>query len=100
MRPTTYIQFVAETRRLTILRLLSEMAGATANSALIERGLTQMGFHDSRDTIHADLDHLRERGAVDVAQTGPVRVVTLRDLGSRAARGLEVIDGVAAPSLR
>ena len=95
----TYIQTMAENRRLCILRLLKESQGA-ANEDVLRMGLDQLGHTRlSQKTVRDDLNFLKDRDLIKSDFYNDVMVCTITKRGVEVAGGLEVCDGVLKPSI-
>jgi len=81
-------------RRLFILRLLSERDGEIIESLIFKGALR--GFHSgtSRDDIRADLDHLKSQRLTEETWHEGVCLVRLTDRGDDAAYGRVQVAGV------
>ena len=91
-------QFMAEHRRLAILRLLAADDGYAMNEDILGHGLAALSLHSSAATLHADLLHLRDHGLLGVETLGDdLYVATINRRGVDVARGLERAPGVARP---
>jgi hypothetical protein len=89
----------AADRRLTFLRLLAD-GGATANTSIIEKGLTELGHPKvDRAVANADARWLAAAALVTIEELRPdLLVVSITDKGERVAGGKLKVDGVARPS--
>lgn len=90
----SFAAYLAEDRRLVLLRLLAEMPAYGANSSVLHSGLDRLGHKVPRDTIKADLAWLAEQGLVALEEVGPVVVATLAERGQDVAAGRAVVPGV------
>lgn len=93
----SYKQFVAEDRRLVILRLLDEDPGGSHNHAVLQQALKGWGHTVSRDVVKGDLAWLAEQGLVTVSMIGDgdaYHVATLTDRGADVASGATIVPGV------
>jgi hypothetical protein len=100
MGAKTFAEHLRESRRLTLLRLLHESPGYTANSSVLHAGIGQFGFASSRDDVHTDLAWLGEQALVELEDLGPVVVATLTERGADAACGRAIVPGVQRPRPR
>lgn len=57
-----------EQLRLTILRLVNECHGRSANEGVLHSSLPQLGFSVSRDRVRTELHWLEEQGAITVGR--------------------------------
>lgn len=93
--------FLAQDRRLVILRLLIEARGSAGESVL-EKGLKALGHRIGvdRDAVRADLRFLETAGCVEVEFfQDKVMVAALTRRGEACAEGNIAVDGVAQPSI-
>jgi hypothetical protein len=95
-----YIEHLAHDRRLVILRLLKSNSGHGNDSVLLT-GVRQIGhITATRDDIRADLEFLKERGAVRIEYfEQKVMVARLTERGLDCEEGRIEIEGVKKPSL-
>ena len=97
----SFADSLRETRRLVILRILSEQNGYQANTSILHAGLQHLGVASSRDDVLTDVHWLRDQSLVEVAEAIPgVEVVTLRRRGQEVAAGSVAVPGVQRPSAR
>lgn len=94
---TKYAQYLAEDRRLVILRILSEMPAYRANSGVIYTVLSSWGHEPSRDQVKTDLRWLEEQQLLTVEEVGSVLLATLSERGADVAAGRAVVPGVKRP---
>ena len=94
---TKYAQYLAEDRRLVILRILSEMPAYRANSSVIYSLLSSWGHEPSRDQVKTDLRWLEEQGLLKVEEIESVLLATLTERGMDVAKGRAVQPGVKRP---
>lgn len=91
-------QLLAE-QRLTVLQLLAEQAGGSANDAVLCEAVNAMSMVCSRDRMRELIFWLQGQGALHVLDrrldTGLV-IATLTEKGHDIARGRSRIAGVAA----
>jgi hypothetical protein len=89
-----FTSFIAEDRRLQILRFLVELQGA-ANETVILTAMRHAGFAAStRSDIRADLEHLERIDAVARDWVGEICVVKLTERGDELAHGRIAAGGV------
>lgn len=93
----SFSQHLAESRRLTLLRLLAEAAGRTANESILDASLDLYGHRVSRDTVRGDLAWLDEAGLINLETVSQTMVATLRGRGQDVAEGTAYHPGVARP---
>jgi hypothetical protein len=92
-----YADYLQKARRLTILRLLSEMPNVRANSSTLDDMLERFGHTASRNVVCDDMRFLRQKGLVALEEAGSVLVGTLTQLGLDVSKGEESVEGVARP---
>ena len=94
---TNFAKFLAEDRRLVILRVLAELAAYRTNSFLLHTLLGKFGHEPSADQVKTDLTWLREQDLVAVDDVEGVYVATLTTRGADVAAGRAVVPGVKRP---
>ncbi len=96
-----YAKFLREDRRLTILRVLCDAQGNTANHYVLQTILNTLGHSVSRDVVRGDLAWLAEQGLVNAAEItaagASVTVAALTPRGDDVAAGRAVVPGVKRP---
>ena len=92
-----FAKFLAEDRRLVILRVLTALPGYRTNSFLLHTLLGKFGHEPSVDQIKTDLTWLQEQGLVAVEDVEGVYVATLSTRGADVAAGRAVVPGVKRP---
>lgn len=94
-----YSHFLAEDRRLVILRILAEMPTYKANSSVLHSVLNQWGHDPSRDQVKTELLWLEEQQlvAVESIGDGAVLLATLTERGADVAAGRARVPGVKRP---
>jgi Fe2+ or Zn2+ uptake regulation protein len=98
---TTYLEFVAEDRRLAILRLLADQGGYSLNDSVLTDALDRLGHRVPRDTVRSDLQWLQEVGALTTEMVGGrVLVATLSQRGHDCSLGRARIPGIKLPAPR
>ena len=96
----SYLEFLADDRRLAILRILAELPDHAANQFVLRRALETHGYNELVPTVHNDLLMLaKECLVVTESLPGGVLAAQLTDKGSLVARGLLRVAGVAAPAV-
>ncbi len=100
MTNRSYEDYVAEDRRLAILRLLEESAGYEANESMIAAVLRDIGHVVSRDQVRTDFAWLKEQRLVTLAEIATVQVAALTQRGLETATGIVVTPGVKRPAPR
>lgn len=96
-----FADFLAEDRRLAVLRLLVECRGS-ASESVIEKGLRGLGHRVGvdRDVVRADFAFLVTAGCVKTEWfNDQVEVAEITKRGVACAEGRIPIEGVAEPSM-
>ena len=95
-----YADFVAEDRRLVILKVLKESAGRTANCRLLQKSLCALGHDVPLDEVIGDIDWLQSRGVVrqEIAPMGDVVLASLTEAGLDHLACRRIVPGIAEPS--
>jgi hypothetical protein len=94
---TNFAAFVAEDRRLVILRVLAEMPAYRSNSFLLHTLLAKWGHEPSVDQVKGDLAWLQEQGLLAFQDVEGVYIATLTTRGADVAAGRAVVPGVKRP---
>lgn len=94
---TNFSSFLAEDRRLVILRVLVDMPAYRTNSFLLTTLLAQFGHEPSADQVKGDLAWLQEQQLVTVEVIESVHIATLTTRGADVAGGRAVVPGVKRP---
>lgn len=97
MNMTKFAHFLAEDRRLVILRVLADMPAYRTNSFLLNTLLAQWGHEPSADQVKGDLAWLQEQALVSVEVVESVHIATLTARGADVAAGRAVVPGVKRP---
>ena len=92
-----FASFLAEDRRLVILRVLAELPAYRTNSFLLHTLLAKWGHEPSTDQVKGDLAWLREQQLVTVDDVEGVYIATLTTRGADVAAGRAVVPGVKRP---
>ncbi len=92
-----FSSFLAEDRRLVILRVLADMPAYRTNSFLLNTLLAQWGHEPSTDQVKGDVAWLQEQGLVTYDDVEGVYVTTLTTRGADVAAGRAVVPGVKRP---
>ncbi|MCK5296460.1 MAG: ArsR family transcriptional regulator [Alphaproteobacteria bacterium] len=96
---SNYKNYVAEDRRLVILRILNEEPDYAINDSVLQTALSQIGHGVSRDVIRTDLSWLEEQGLVSVEVIkDKIHVAKLTARGGDVASGRAVVYGVKKPA--
>ena len=90
----TFASFLAEDRRLVILRVLTEMPAYRTNSFLLTTLLGKFGHEPSSDQVKDDLTRLQELVLVKVEVVESVHIATLTARGADVAAGRATAPGV------
>lgn len=94
----SYQDFVAEDRRLAILRFLAEDNDYSINDSLMQAALQQVGHSVARSVVLADFSFLKDIGLVNVEVfKDKIHVAKLTDRGLDVAAGRTVVPGVKRP---
>ena len=97
----SYAEYIAEDRRLAILRFLEESAEYEANESMLAPVLRDIGHVVSRDQVRTDLAWLKEQGLVTLTDFRDVlRVAKLTERGLETAAGIVITPGVKRPAPR
>ncbi len=94
---TNFAAFLAEDRRLVILRVLADMPAYRTNSFLLTTLLGKFGHEPSSDQVKGDLAWLQEQQLVAVEVVESVHIATLTTRGADVAAGRAVVPGVKRP---
>ena len=98
--PMTLEQRLAENRRCSIMRTLSEAATYQANESLLHVMVEEFGFSASRDQIRGDLAWLAEQGLIVVKSIEDCMIARSTQRGLDVAAGRIVVPGVKRPEPR
>lgn len=94
-----YLEALAESRRLAILRLLHEIGGGS-NDSVIHTAVEELGFRrESRQTIRDDLSMMESNGLVRVSWHHDLMVVDLTRRGVEVSEGRVTVAGIKKPSV-
>ncbi|MCP1375378.1 ArsR family transcriptional regulator [Dyella lutea] len=99
----TFAESLRETRRLVLLRLLSEQPGYRSNSSNLHTGLYALGIAGSRDDVITDLHWLRDQALLDldaVPEVPGLFVANITARGNDVANGQASVPGISRPSPR
>ena len=89
--------FLAEDRRLVVLRTLAEDSDYSVNSSILQVALERFGHNVGRATVHAIIGWLEEKALVTVDRVESVQVAKLTQRGLDVAKGREIEPGVKRP---
>lgn len=91
-------QALSEDRRLSLLLILAETPGYSANAFLLRDAVADIyGHNASLDQVRGDIAWLGEQGLVNAKITGDVAIATLTPRGADAAAGRASVPGVKRP---
>ncbi|PAL25490.1 hypothetical protein [Sphingopyxis sp. GW247-27LB] len=95
----SYADFHFQHVRLTILRILAEAPGYSANDSVLTDAVNAMGLVCTRDQLRTNLAWLEEqRLLTQLHPTPTLTVATISERGVDVAKGRSVIAGVQRPS--
>ena len=94
---TNFASFLAEDRRLVILRVLADMPAYRTNSFLLTTLLGKFGHEPSADQVKGDLAWLQEQQLLTIEVVESVHIATLTTRGADVAAGRAVVPGVKRP---
>lgn len=92
-----FADLLTEDRRLSLLRLLAEAPGTSANTFVLASGLRAVGHSCSGDLVESDVAWLAEQSLVIIEDLGKVRVAHLTQRGEDVSAGRAVVPGVKRP---
>ncbi len=81
-----------KSRRLAILRFLTDMPNYELNTSILQSALDEIGLGSSRDAVEGECSWLEEQGLAAIERISGTSVVVVR----MTARGLDVALGNAA----
>jgi hypothetical protein len=94
-----YAKFIAEDRRLVILRLLSYEGDYALNDSVVQTALEQVGHGVSRDVVRSDFSWLKEQDLITVEIVHKkIHVAKLTNRGNDVSHGRASCPGVKRPS--
>jgi hypothetical protein len=94
----SFYQTLAADRRLSLLLVLTETPGYSANAFLLREAVASIYGHVvSIDQTLTDLAWLAEQGLVSTRQSGEVTLATLLARGADVAAGRASVPGVKKP---
>lgn len=89
---------ITEDRRLSLLLVLAQTPGYSANAFLLRDAIGQIyGHNASIDQVVGDVAWLTEQGLATSRQAGEVTLATLTPRGADAAAGRATVPGVKRP---
>lgn len=85
--------------RLTVLRILVEAPGYSANDSVLNQAVNALGLTCTRDQLRTNLGWLKEQRLVDLVEPAPgLLVAKVTERGADVAGGRAIVDGVQRPS--
>lgn len=94
----TFQTTLTEDRRLSLLLVLAETPGYSANAFLLRDAIGQIYGHSaSIDQVHGDIAWMAEQGLVTSRTVSSVTLATLTARGADAAAGRAHVPGVKKP---
>ncbi len=84
-------------QRLVILRVLSEMAGYSANESILDDAMDSLGHNVSRDKVKTEMNYLEEQGLLTLEESFGTMVATITSRGLDVATGQATHHGVKRP---
>jgi hypothetical protein len=94
----TFLTTITEDRRLSLLLVLAQTPGYSANAFLLREAIGQIYGHSaSIDQVTGDIAWLGEQGLVTARTVGEVALATLTSRGADAAAGRAHVPGVKKP---
>lgn len=97
---SAYQEHQSRHRRLSLLRVLSEAGGYTANDSLLVTIVNDFGIVSTRDQVRSEIAWLKDHGFVTTKEIAGVTIATLTEAGGEIAAGRRTDPGVAKPSPR
>lgn len=95
---TNFQDTITADRRLSLLLVLKETPGYTANAFLLRDAIDSIYGHSaSVDQVRTDLAWLGEQGVVTVRVAGEVTMATMTQRGADVAAGRANVPGVKRP---
>lgn len=96
----SYLDTLAEHRRLAMLEVLQTAPGYGLHEYLIRDQLRALGIACTMDVLRADLAWLADLGAVTVVRTDAASIGRLTERGADLASGMAQTPGIARPGPR
>lgn len=95
---TEYLAHLTEDRRLSVLLVLAQTPGYSANAFLLRDAIGQIYGHSaSIDQVRTDIAWLAEQALVTARAMGEVMLATLTTRGADVAAGRASVPGVKKP---
>lgn len=89
---------ITEDRRLSLLLVLAQTPGYSANAFLLRDAIGQIYGHSaSIDQVTTDIAWLAEQGLVESRKVSEVTLATLTTRGADAAAGRATVPGIKKP---
>lgn len=94
----SYLTTITEDRRLSLLLVLAETPGYSANAFLLRDAIGQIYGHSaSLDQVRGDIAWLAEQALVTARTVGEVTLATMTARGADVAAGRASVPGVKKP---
>lgn len=98
MSTSDFLAHLTEDRRLSLLLVLAQTPGYSANAFLLRDAISQIYGHSaSIDQVRTDIAWLAEQALVTARTMGDVTLATLTTRGADAAAGRANVPGVKKP---
>jgi hypothetical protein len=95
----SYAEHFTKHLRLSILLILTEAPGYSANDSIVHTAAENMGLPATRDRVRTELVWLEEQGLLSTRRPNEtVTVACLTERGRDVAAGLATVPGVQRPS--
>lgn len=95
----SYSDFTFQHIRLSVLRLLAEQPGYSANDSVLTDAVRMLGLVCTRDQMRTNLAWLDEQRLVTLLKpTDTLTVATITERGADVAAGRSIVAGVQRPS--
>lgn len=95
----SYAEHFTKHLRLTILLILTEAAGYSANDSIIHTSADSMGLPATRDRVRTELVWLEEQGLLTIRRPAEgVAVACISERGLDVAGGMANCPGVQRPA--
>lgn len=95
----SFLTTLTEDRRLSLLLVLLQTPGYSANAFLLRDAVGEIyGHNASIDQVKGDLAWLAEQGLVTARQVGEVTLATMTARGADVAAGRAHVPGVKKPT--
>lgn len=97
MNPNSYVNALAEQRRIAILQCINADPDHKLNDALLRSLLMQLDVGVSLSVLHCDLAWLEERGLISTQKLPGCMSIYLLQEGIDTAEGMVAVPGIARP---